>query len=73
MKHKKLEGRILTTGLAFPEGPIAMHDGSVLVVEIQGGRLTRVLPSGERQTVAELGGGPNGAAIGPDGIQLANR
>lgn len=67
MKHKKLEGKVLTTGLGFPEGPIAMHDGSILVVEIQGERLTRVLPNGERQTVAELGGGPNGAAIGPDG------
>ena len=44
-----------------------MADGSVLVVEIKGGRLTRVRPDGELQTVAELGGGPNGAAIGPDG------
>lgn len=67
MKNKKLQGRILTTGLAFPEGPIALDDGSVLVVEIQGARLTRVYPNGERQTVANLGGGPNGAAMGPDG------
>jgi gluconolactonase len=63
----KLEGRVMATGLRFPEGPIAMPDGSVLVVEIAGGRLTRVLPNGELQLVAELGGGPNGAAIGPDG------
>jgi len=63
----KLQGRIVATGLKFPEGPIAMEDGSVLVVEIEGGRLTRVLPTGELQTVAEVGGGPNGAAIGPDG------
>jgi len=63
----KLQGRVVTTGLKFPEGPIAMEDGSVLVVEIEGGRLTRVLPSGELQTVADVGGGPNGAAIGPDG------
>jgi gluconolactonase len=63
----KLQGRVIATGLQFPEGPIAMEDGSVLVVEIEGGRLTRVLPSGELQTVADVGGGPNGAAIGPDG------
>jgi gluconolactonase len=63
----KLKGEIVATGLKFPEGPVAMPDGSVIVVEIEGGRLTRVLPSGELQTVAAVGGGPNGAAIGPDG------
>lgn len=67
MLTKKLEFRVVTDGLEFPEGPIALADGSVLVVEIKGGRLTRVLPDGSKQVVAELGGGPNGAAIGPDG------
>jgi gluconolactonase len=54
-------------GLQFPEGPIAMADGSVVLVEIRRGTLTRVTPDGRRATLAELGGGPNGAAIGPDG------
>ena len=58
---------IVTEGLAFPEGPIAMADGSVIVVEIRAGRLTRVQPDGRKEIVAETGGGPNGAAIGPDG------
>ena len=58
---------IVTTGLRFPEGPIAMPDGSVLVVEIQGKALVRVKPDGRKEIIAELGGGPNGAAIGPDG------
>ncbi len=66
MKHLKLEGRTLTTGLEFPEGPVAMLDGSVLVTEIKSGNLVRVLPDGEKKIVAQLGGGPNGAAIGPD-------
>jgi gluconolactonase len=44
-----------------------MDDGSVLVVEIKRGTLTRVLPDGAVEIVAETGGGPNGAAIGPDG------
>ncbi|MCB1744825.1 MAG: SMP-30/gluconolactonase/LRE family protein [Gammaproteobacteria bacterium] len=57
----------ITDGLLFPEGPIAMPDGSVLVVEIARGTLTRVLPDGRKEVVAETGGGPNGAAIGPDG------
>ena len=63
----KLKVREITSGLRFPEGPIAMPDGSVLVVEIEGARLIRVLPDGAKQVVAELGGGPNGAAVGPDG------
>lgn len=62
----KLEFRVVTDGLLFPEGPIAMPDGSVLVVEIKGGRLIRVLPDGRKEVAAELGGGPNGAALGPD-------
>jgi gluconolactonase len=57
----------ITSGLRFPEGPIAMPDGSFLVVEIERKALTRVLADGRKQVVAETGGGPNGAAIGPDG------
>jgi len=67
LETKKLDYRVVTEGLLFPEGPIAMPDGSVLVVEIKGGRLVRVQPDGAKDIVAELGGGPNGAAIGPDG------
>lgn len=58
---------ILATGLQFPEGPIAMADGSVVLVEIAAKTLTRIAADGERTVIAELGGGPNGAAIGPDG------
>jgi len=45
-----------------------MRDGSVLVVEIQRGTLTRVAKDGNVSVVAECGGGPNGAATGPDGL-----
>jgi gluconolactonase len=61
------EVRVLATGLEFPEGPVAMPDGSVLLVEIRGQRLTRVWPDGRKEVVAKIEGGPNGAAIGPDG------
>ena len=57
----------IAAGLSFPEGPIAMPDGSVIVVEIRAGTLTRVGPDGTKKVIAETGGGPNGAAIGPDG------
>jgi len=56
----------LASGLEFPEGPVAMADGSVVVVEMKAGRITRVRPDGSRETVAEPGGGPNGQAVGPD-------
>ncbi len=57
----------IATGLQFPEGPIAMDDGSVLLVEIARGTVSRVQPDGSVEVVADCGGGPNGAAIGPDG------
>ena len=57
----------LASGLEFPEGPVALSDGSVVVVEIKAGRITRVGADGSKEVVAETGGGPNGAAIGPDG------
>jgi gluconolactonase len=56
----------LASGLGFPEGPVAMSDGSVLVTEIARGRISRVADGG-LETVAEPGGGPNGLAVGPDG------
>ena len=59
--------RPVATGLQFPEGPIALRDGSVLLVEIQRRTLSHVTPDGRVRVVAELGGGPNGAVIGPDG------
>jgi gluconolactonase len=64
---------LVTEGLQFPEGPIAMADGSIVLVEIQRKTLTRVTPDGTCHIIAELGGGPNGAAIGPDGaVYVAN-
>ncbi|MBR1144373.1 SMP-30/gluconolactonase/LRE family protein [Bradyrhizobium sp. AUGA SZCCT0431] len=59
--------RVLATDLEFPEGPVVMPDGSVVLVEIRGRRLTRIWPDGRKEVVAEVPGGPNGAALGPDG------
>lgn len=58
---------IVATGLGFPEGPIALPDGSVLVVEIGGRSLAQVHPGGAIDRLAFLEGGPNGAAMGPEG------
>lgn len=59
---------ILADGLCFPEGPVWMKDGSVIVTEVGAGKLTRICPDGRKETVALCNGGPNGAAIGPDGM-----
>jgi gluconolactonase len=64
---------LVAEGLAFPEGPVALPDGRVLVTEIDRGTLTQVSPTGHVEVVAECGGGPNGAALGPDGaLYLCN-
>src|SRR5579872_2555962 len=44
-----------------------MADGSVILVEIKRGTLDWVAADGTVNVIAELGGGPNGAALGPDG------
>jgi gluconolactonase len=64
----EMEGVVqLSSGLGFPEGPVVMPDGAVALVEIGAGRLSRVDAGGEYSVIAELGGGPNGAQLGPDG------
>ncbi len=62
-----LVGREIARGLRFPEGPVALPDGSVLCVEMAAGNLTAIRPTGLKEVIAHLGGGPNGASIGPDG------
>lgn len=62
--------RVVASGLSYPEGPLYCKDtGTVLVAEIGAGILSRVYPDGSKpkEIVATLGGGPNGAAHGPDG------
>ena len=59
--------REITSELRFPEGPVALADGSVLLVEIERQTLTKVAADGRKSVVAKTGGGPNGAAFGPDG------
>lgn len=64
---------ILASGLGFPEGPVVMSDGSVVLTEIRNGRLTRVTADGKTGLFSDCGGGPNGLAFGPDGaLYLCN-
>jgi gluconolactonase len=59
--------RMIAEGLRFPEGPVAMADGSVILGEIAGAAVTRVAQNGAKSSVGNAGGGPNGVALGPDG------
>ena len=64
---------VIAEGLEFPEGPVVMEDGSVILVEIHGQRVTRCWDGGRKEVICVTGGGPNGAAYGPDGaIWLCN-
>ena len=44
----------VASNLKFPEGPIAMPDGTVILVEMFGPRLSRVHPDGTVETIAEV-------------------
>ncbi len=61
-----MQGEIVAEGLSFPEGPV-WHEGRLYFVEITGGRVSRYTPGGGVEMVAQTGGGPNGATLGPDG------
>jgi gluconolactonase len=64
---------IVAGDLGFPEGPVALADGSVVLTEINGGWITRVAPDGAVTRLGEPAGGPNGLALGPDGaLYLCN-
>jgi gluconolactonase len=67
MNQPVRECRPLAEGLSFPDGPVAMADGSIVLVEIAQGVLTRIDAQGQATCLARPGGGPNGIAIGPDG------
>ncbi|MDO9714517.1 SMP-30/gluconolactonase/LRE family protein [Paracraurococcus lichenis] len=61
------EVHIVARGLGFPEGPVAMADGSVVLTEINGGWVTRVATDGTVTRLGKAAGGPNGLARAPDG------
>ena len=56
------EFELVAEGLRFPEGPVVMPDGSIILVEIADGQITRVHPDGSKSVIAKPGGGPNGLA-----------
>ena len=47
----------IASGVRIAEGPVALADGALLCVEVLGGRVLRIDPSGTVTIVAETGGG----------------
>ena len=58
---------VFQSDLGFIEGPVITRDGAVVVTSIDRGLLYRIA-DGRARVLAELGGGPNGATEGPDGV-----
>ena len=68
-----MEFKVFAEHLDFPEGPVALEDGSVLVVELKSQQLKRLYSNGEQKVIATVQGAPNGAALGPNNtIYIAN-
>lgn len=63
MSGLKLEQ--VSEGLLFPEGPVAMADGSVIVVEIRGGRPRACGPTAGTRRSRSWGRGPMGLPSAP--------
>jgi gluconolactonase len=57
--------KVVAEGLSFPEGPVAISDGSVVVAEVRSGRITRCGPDGSTTLVSEVGGGPSPSTTDP--------
>ena len=62
------EQRVVADGLRFPEGPVVLADGSVVLVEIAASRIVRIGVDGTKTLLVEDCGGPNGLAAGPGGL-----
>jgi len=60
------------TGLGFPEGPLLLPDGRLAFVEEYGGCVS-ILEDGRVRRLADVGGNPNGLALGADGLLYVTR
>jgi gluconolactonase len=61
-----VEGTLLASNLGFPEGPVVMGDGSIVLCDGNTGELLR-WRDGAMSTFAVTGGSPWGAVLGSDG------
>ena len=65
-KGRAVEGTLLASKLGFPEGPVVMPDGAIVLCDGNTGELLR-WKDGAMGTFADTGGSPWGAVLGSDG------
>jgi gluconolactonase len=58
---------IIASSLGMLEGPVTAQDGSIVVTSLDQGKVFRII-DGSVQTLANTGGGANGATEGPGGV-----
>ena len=64
--------RVVARGLGFPEGPVALNDGSIAFVDLLHQKVRR-WRDGALDELCSLPGSPNGMRLGPDGaLYVAN-
>ena len=61
-----MQGTLLASNLGFPEGPVVMPDGAIVLCDGNTGELL-VWKDGTMSTFADMGGSPWGALLGSDG------
>jgi gluconolactonase len=61
-----VDGTLLASNLGFPEGPVVMPDGAIVICDGNTGELLR-FSDGGFSTFAATGGSPWGAILGSDG------
>lgn len=69
------QAMVVADGFEFPEGPVVLANGTVLVCDVPTGKIYSVDPAGGgKELWLELDGEPNGASLAPDGkVLVADR
>jgi gluconolactonase len=65
------DASVLVDGLASPEGPDVLDDGTVVFVETFRCRVSAWSPDGGLRSYADVGGAPNACMVGLDGVYVA--
>ena len=65
---EKLAVEVVATGLGWPEGPTALPDGRVVIVESYRSQLTAIDQGGTARQFAYVAGAPNACVLGSDGL-----
>ncbi len=63
-----VQPELVASGLGFPEGPVAMPDGSFVCVDSYRGQLTILGADRVARPLTSTGGAPNSCVVGADGV-----